>query len=80
MQALTTTQVAERLQCSTEHVRQLIASQELRAFDIGRCGRKDWRIEPEWLDEFIRAKQQMPPEPVRVDPLLKKKKLILNLE
>lgn len=79
-QSLTTSQVADRLQCSPEHVRRLIYSKELRAFDIGRCGRKEWRIEQTWLDDFIKKKQQTPPEPVRVDPLLKSHKLVLKLD
>lgn len=80
MQALTTQQVASRLSCSTEHVRRLIDAKELRAFDIGRHGRKEWRVEQAWLDEFIRCKQETPPEPIRIDPLLKARKLVLKLD
>ena len=70
--ALTIKQVATRLSASKDAVRSLILRKQLKAFVISMPGgkRKTYRIEPEWLDEFIQTSApvvktlEKPPKPV----------------
>ncbi len=48
---LTVEQAAEKLGLTEERVRELINLKQIRATKIGR-----WRIRPEDLEEFIRAR------------------------
>ena len=47
--ALRPEDVAERWQCSAQHVRALLRRHELRGF---RLGGKTWRIRPEAVEEY----------------------------
>lgn len=48
--------VADLLQCSTQHVRRLIASEGLPARDIG-CGKSaEWRFERGAVVEWLRSR------------------------
>lgn len=54
MPSLTISEVAERLKCKRDHVRSLILSGRLRAYDIGATNKRaSYRVEPEWLEEFM---------------------------
>jgi excisionase family DNA binding protein len=48
---LTVEEVAKQLGLSEYRVRELIRERQIRAVKIGQ-----WRIKPEYLDEFIRAR------------------------
>ena len=54
---LTIPQVATVLHCTTQHVRNLIASKALRAIDIGCAGaaRRTRRIQPKVLERWLAA-------------------------
>jgi excisionase family DNA binding protein len=52
MKDYTTAQAAELLNCSEWTVRRLIASRRLRAYDIGSGRTRQYRIQPEAIDEF----------------------------
>lgn len=60
---LTIQEVAAQLGCKRDHVRSLILSGRLRAYDIGATKKRaSYRIIPEWLDEFIAASIVSAPE------------------
>ena len=53
---LTTSEVADSLGCSKEHVRALIRAGDLRALVVNpRSSRPDYRIAPDELKRFIAA-------------------------
>jgi hypothetical protein len=53
---LRTADVAAQLgECSTAHVRALVAAGHLQAFDASTpgSGRRDWRFRQEWVDDYL---------------------------
>jgi excisionase family DNA binding protein len=59
--ALTLSQVAGRLQISTSQVVTLIDAGKLRAFNTGTKTRRELRIKPEWIDNFVEQSTVEPP-------------------
>ena|SRR5690554_772324 len=48
--------LAERWDCSAQHVRRLISQGQLHAFRVGRL----IRIRPEWVEEYECRKSELP--------------------
>jgi excisionase family DNA binding protein len=58
---LTLQQVASRLQISVSQVVTLVDAGKLRAFNTGTKTRRELRIKPEWIDEFVEQSTVEPP-------------------
>lgn len=54
---LSSAEVAGRLGCSPTHVTHLITTGKLRAIDIGAGQRPEYRVKPEWLEEFEKLRE-----------------------
>jgi excisionase family DNA binding protein len=55
---LSVEEVARRFNVSTRTVVRLVERRQLRALRVGR----QWRVKPEWIDEWIEKNTQQPHE------------------
>jgi excisionase family DNA binding protein len=72
---LTIEQVAERLKCSPAAVRNLIASGQLRASNLGSRSRRYYRVTEESIDAFL-GQPSPPPVPA---PTLERSPTLVSL-
>ena len=68
---MTVSEVAERLGCSYDNVLALMKCGKLRWFSVGTKKRNDYRIEPEWVEEFIHSQSESirKPNPLPAPPV-----------
>ena len=62
-QVLTVPEAAAQLKCSPPHIRKLIFTGKVRAFEISLRGKRAWRIDAASFAAYLEANAYQPPKP-----------------